>query len=284
MDDIDRCSPFFAIRILEELKSYFKMIDNLIFVVAYDREQLERFIRKKFGDDMDTNGYLIKFFDTNYLFSISEKEFFLNNTKSTCIKYLRIEDNTELLTIIDQVFSTIHSEKKQYKSNTLRSIQQSIYRLIIGLNRVMKNKNIKISEELISTLVILMYLREANWQLYSDLYKGRIDGLEVAYKMVQDKNLQGIDNFYAFKYLLTYNENIYLEKDIKKMISRNIRRCDTYEDKLEFEKINYEKGEFKIQLNDFLKEVESNNYINPQEILMRCLSILEYDEIGENNV
>ena len=272
LDDIDRCSPFFAIKILEELKSYFKIVENLIFVIAYDREQLESIIRKKFGSDMDTNGYLIKFFDTNYLFSNTNKKDFLDRTKDYCIQYLDMEDND----IVDLIFKTIHSYTIQLELNTLRTLQQAIYRLVFGLKRVLhKNPDIQINKEMSHTLVVLMFLREKNWKLYADLYKNRIDGLDVCFEIAGDKNFQGIvEDIYVFRYLLLCS----LQSDqdnFVELVENNINRCTVYESTMDFNGLHYVKGSFSIVLKDFLEK--RVNYGIPNRIVKQCLDILEYD-------
>ncbi len=59
IDELDRCAPTFAIRLLERLKHYFDE-PNLAFVLMCHRSQLEHSIKALYGD-IDANLYLSKF-------------------------------------------------------------------------------------------------------------------------------------------------------------------------------------------------------------------------------
>lgn len=64
IDELDRCKPTFAIETLEVIKHFFD-IDNISFVLAIDLEQLSHSIATIYGQNMDSDGYLRKFFDLN---------------------------------------------------------------------------------------------------------------------------------------------------------------------------------------------------------------------------
>lgn len=62
IDELDRCKPTFSIRLLENVKHIFN-VENLIFVFALDMEQLGYSIKNVYGQEMNANGYLCRFFD-----------------------------------------------------------------------------------------------------------------------------------------------------------------------------------------------------------------------------
>lgn len=62
IDELDRCKPIFAIKILESIKHIFD-IKNVIFVFALDMQQLSSSVKAIYGNEIDANGYLAKFFD-----------------------------------------------------------------------------------------------------------------------------------------------------------------------------------------------------------------------------
>lgn len=64
IDELDRCRPNFAIEMLERIKHYFDD-DRIIFVASINREQLVHSISKYYGANIDSTGYLDKFFDRN---------------------------------------------------------------------------------------------------------------------------------------------------------------------------------------------------------------------------
>lgn len=63
VDELDRCLPNYAIKILERLHHLFSELNNIIVVLAIDGEQLDNTVSQIFGDKVDTNSYLKKFID-----------------------------------------------------------------------------------------------------------------------------------------------------------------------------------------------------------------------------
>lgn len=66
IDELDRCQPLYAIRVLERIKHLFD-IEGLIFVLAIDKEQLKNSLRCVYGNDLDAEGYLMRFIDYEYV-------------------------------------------------------------------------------------------------------------------------------------------------------------------------------------------------------------------------
>lgn len=63
MDEVDRCVPNYAIKVLERMHHLTNDIDNLILIMAFDGKQLEYSIKKMFGNDTQVDYYLKKFID-----------------------------------------------------------------------------------------------------------------------------------------------------------------------------------------------------------------------------
>ena len=61
MDELDRCLPEYAVRVLERLHHLFEGIENIQVIFSVDRGQLEHVIRELFGAGADTAAYLKKF-------------------------------------------------------------------------------------------------------------------------------------------------------------------------------------------------------------------------------
>lgn len=62
IDELDRCKPDYALKLLERVKHYYD-IDNLVFVFSINMEQLQFPIRALYGTDFDSTKYLNRFFD-----------------------------------------------------------------------------------------------------------------------------------------------------------------------------------------------------------------------------
>ncbi len=65
VDELDRCKPTFAIRLLERIKHLFT-VDGFVFVLSVARKQLEQSIKAVYGSDFDADWYLRRFFDYEY--------------------------------------------------------------------------------------------------------------------------------------------------------------------------------------------------------------------------
>ncbi|MFM0742177.1 P-loop NTPase fold protein [Paraburkholderia xenovorans] len=60
IDELDRCNPAFAVRLIERIKHFFE-IGNLVFVLLMNRSQLQSAIKGVYGADTDAAAYLGKF-------------------------------------------------------------------------------------------------------------------------------------------------------------------------------------------------------------------------------
>ena len=66
VDELDRCIPQYAIKVLERLHHIFYELDNVVVVMAIDRKQLEHSVEEMFGkgkSSIDIEKYLKKFID-----------------------------------------------------------------------------------------------------------------------------------------------------------------------------------------------------------------------------
>ena len=61
VDELDRTKPDYAIHFLEDMKHFFD-VENVIFLVAVNRKQMEATAKCLYGQDLDFEGYYRKFF------------------------------------------------------------------------------------------------------------------------------------------------------------------------------------------------------------------------------
>lgn len=62
VDELDRCSPAYAIRFLERIKHLFD-IDGVVFVLLWNRQQIQHAVRAFYGQHTDGQMYLDRFVD-----------------------------------------------------------------------------------------------------------------------------------------------------------------------------------------------------------------------------
>lgn len=65
VDELDRCNPTYAVKVLERIKHLFE-IENIIFILSIDKDQLENSIKGHFGSGIDAEEYLRRFIDISY--------------------------------------------------------------------------------------------------------------------------------------------------------------------------------------------------------------------------
>lgn len=77
VDELDRCLPLYAIKILERLHHIFYEIENVIVIISIDKEQLEKSIKEIYGD-ITVDKYLRKFFSFELKLDNGEAHSFVN--------------------------------------------------------------------------------------------------------------------------------------------------------------------------------------------------------------
>lgn len=60
IDELDRCKPTFAVEVLEKIKHLFS-VENVVFLLVINKEQLEESIKCVYGMNLDAHTYLQKF-------------------------------------------------------------------------------------------------------------------------------------------------------------------------------------------------------------------------------
>lgn len=116
IDELDRCRPTFAIELLEVIKHLFD-IDNCVFIISIDKEQLSHSVSTIYGNNMDTVGYLRRFFDLDYrLPSIDIKTYIENKNQIVFKNYY----NTDL-------FKFFLKEQFELEHFSLRDVDKAYY-------------------------------------------------------------------------------------------------------------------------------------------------------------
>lgn len=64
IDELDRCRPDYAVKVLETVK-HFLNVKHYVFIFALDFRQLSESIKQQYGSGLDADGYLRRFFDIN---------------------------------------------------------------------------------------------------------------------------------------------------------------------------------------------------------------------------
>ena len=121
VDELDRCMPSYAIKVLERLHHLFDRIDNVTIIISIDRTQLEHSIQQIYGTEVNVDKYLKKFINfslfldkgnLNASFRVKYKEYFDN--------FFEISEDEQVL--LDELFTII------FKDIDIRTQEKLIYR------------------------------------------------------------------------------------------------------------------------------------------------------------
>ena len=120
IDELDRCRPSYAVELLERVKHLFS-VENFVFILGSDTEQLSYAIQGLYGGNFDGNRYLKRFIDRTYKFQPVEMRDFIQYT----FDRLGLQDDQftlpaemKAVDFLDQMF--------QAKGIELRDIEQML--------------------------------------------------------------------------------------------------------------------------------------------------------------
>ena len=168
IDELDRCNPAFAVKVLERIKHLFD-IPNIVFVLSIDKEQLCHSICGYYGSEsIDAQEYLRRFIDIefslpqpnaenfcNYLYDYYEFDDFFNNQER--LDYFRNRDEATSL-------KKMARELMSYMNLPLRTVDRVFSNTRLAL-RMFSYSNY-VHEKM---LFILVYLRICKFSVYDKM-------------------------------------------------------------------------------------------------------------------
>ena len=79
VDELDRCSPEYAVEFLQLLEHVFHA-ENVVFVVAINRIELQHSLKAFYGQGFNAEGYLERFFDDIFTLPVSNRSEYINSS------------------------------------------------------------------------------------------------------------------------------------------------------------------------------------------------------------
>lgn len=146
IDELDRCNPEFAVKLLERIKHYFNN-DKVTFVFSVNLVELQHTIKHHYGSDFDASRYLDRFFDfrvslpspdmNKYLayYSIYSRNYVFDDSMKIVIKKfnLQLREISRYIQLSKSVVSTLAYNSHLSLSNTRNFLVQVIVPVSIGL-------------------------------------------------------------------------------------------------------------------------------------------------------
>lgn len=87
IDELDRCKPSYAVKLLERIKHYFTN-DRITFVFSINTLELQHTIKKFYGEDFEACRYLDRFFDLRISLPPVDKKKYFNSINFDDSQYL----------------------------------------------------------------------------------------------------------------------------------------------------------------------------------------------------
>ena len=170
IDELDRCRPSYAVELLEIAKHIFS-VNNIVYVLAINRSELEHSVRAIYGTGFDAKGYLRRFFDVDFHLPYPDQKAFVNG----------LLDSTQINDYLKRTnYSRATSEKEmlgKFFSTTnlsLREIGQAIHRLGLIFASLPERKI-----SFFTSAVVVLILRTIDVDLYREFVHGEVSDLDV---------------------------------------------------------------------------------------------------------
>ncbi|MGO5055830.1 KAP family P-loop NTPase fold protein [Holdemanella porci] len=185
VDELDRCRPSFAIKVLERIEHYF-VNDRITFVFSMNIEQLQHTIKAFYGNDFDACRYLDRFFDIRLsLPTTISNRFFdslnLNDNYSIDNVIMRIQDTYNLsLREFCKFYNTVKVAGVNYDRDETDNF---LFIYIVTLSLALKFTNISVHDE---------FIKGKNIQPLLDLYDNEFGAYIVQELLNKDEILPSI--------------------------------------------------------------------------------------------
>lgn len=159
IDELDRCNPRFAVKLLEQIKHYF-LIDNVTFVITTNISELSKTICKFYGENFEGNKYLVRFFDLSLRLSLINPKEYYSYIASTNQDYVFEKYKLDVINFLNMSMRSIgrfaiNNELIDYKKfkesfsiwspsteTIYLNIEWAIVPLLIGLRLTNKEKEL----------------------------------------------------------------------------------------------------------------------------------------------
>lgn len=223
VDELDRCKPSYAVKVLERIKHYFTN-DRITFVFSINTSELQHTIRKHYGNDFNADRYLDRFFDWR-----------LSLPPANLDKYYQHigfnSGNRPIDAVVDAVISKLKLEIREiekYTRLTKAATHHFIHKSGEYLTSVSEHK------ALIFSITFFMPIAIALKMYDSKLYNGFINGNEEKIMLDIMSNLD-LDYYLTLYGALPRSEKEKWENDTLVIVSAGERLKEIYKAMFEYD-------------------------------------------------
>ena len=147
VDELDRCLPLYAIKVLERIHHVFNEVENVVVIIAMEKKQIENSLHQIYGDRMDVDRYLKK---------IISFSFRLDNgyAKNYCEKYASCMDLYNI-----QQKDELESFLKEITSGMDIRTQEKIFEKAENIHRLMATQE-KMDSAILAFEILVLCIKE----------------------------------------------------------------------------------------------------------------------------
>lgn len=253
VDELDRCKPSYAVKVLERIKHYFTN-DRITFVFSINTSELQHTIRKHYGNDFNADRYLDRFFDWR-----------LSLPPANLNKYYQLigfnSDYRPIDVVADAVISKLKFEIREIEKYTRLTKVATDYFI-----RKSENYLTSISDQnaLIFSFTFFMpiaiALKMYDSKLYNDFISG--NGEDILLSIMLNIDLEYYLTIYG---ALNRSENGKLEAGTLVIISANERLREIYKAMFEHD---YNNSQHNVMVGNYLfSEHTRKTFLNAASLL-----------------
>lgn len=165
IDELDRCKPEYAVKLLERVKHYFEN-DRITFVFSTNMKELQHTVRRYYGEDFNACKYLDRFFDLRITMPKADYQKFytLLNFSNSHYAYDAV---------CDAVIQTYHFELREV-AKYLRLTKTATYKAIRGAKYYFSSPEQRSIEFCIEYIIpIMIGIKIYDMDAYEDFIYGK---------------------------------------------------------------------------------------------------------------
>lgn len=161
IDELDRCNPQYAVKLLERIKHYFNH-PKVVFVISYNKAELQHSIKTLYGSEFSADKYLERFFDYEFGLSTIDVE-----------KYMDILGNSNIIHLNMCAVAKLYSfqMREVLKYNDCVNKEIAMFKKIISNNIYSSEKSLEFC--IIWFLPVIIGLRFHNELSYREFIDGK---------------------------------------------------------------------------------------------------------------
>lgn len=170
VDEIDRCKPTFAIRLLERIKHVFN-VPNIVFVVMTNKKSLAQSVKAVYGQSFASEEYLERFFDIPLTLPIYDPKAYVGSMFPAIFQHEEEQEEPALVSSMAAFFELCASALKL----NLREKKKALEFMRLALPAFpYKDAENSVTRLLLSQFIFVCCLRISS---YTEVYNGLGDTL-----------------------------------------------------------------------------------------------------------